>query len=307
MKKIITITLALALTTALIADANIPMDKKAMKAKMTKMAGKNSKFNPREHFPKEYFLIPRNLPYALGLVLHHPQSSLLKLTKEQLEKLINLKKETKPTVLKSAKEIKSLELSLVEMLETNEGNRTKMTKEMSILVDNIASKKAELTKIHLQCVINVQNILTKEQRERVGAYAGMRHKGQKKSHHKMAELVPLPHLKRLLASNQEILKINKEQTEKIKNKIFENIRTKIHKAIKTAEQLESKIINAVLKEQKTKEDLKVDIESLIEIKRAITNEHIDALNRLAKILTKEQYNKLLTLIEEKKKKHSHKH
>jgi Spy/CpxP family protein refolding chaperone len=41
---------------------------------------------------------------------------------------------------------------------------------MSKLVDEIASKKAELTKAHLQCVIEVQNVLTKEQREKVGAY-----------------------------------------------------------------------------------------------------------------------------------------
>jgi len=108
MNNFIKITLALSMTTFLMADANIPIDKKAMKTKMTEMAGETSKFNPREHFPKEYFLIPRNLPYTLGLVLHHPKSSTLGLTKEQLNKLVNLKKETKPTILKSAKEIKSL-------------------------------------------------------------------------------------------------------------------------------------------------------------------------------------------------------
>ena len=41
---------------------------------------------------------------------------------------------------------------------------------MSKLVDEIATKKADLTKAHLQCVIDVQNVLTKEQREKVGAY-----------------------------------------------------------------------------------------------------------------------------------------
>ncbi|CAA6803209.1 MAG: Unknown protein [uncultured Sulfurovum sp.] len=308
MKKIITITLALSLATALMAEANIPIDKKAMKAQMTEMAGETSKFNPREHFPKEYFLIPRNIPYALGLVLHHPRSSELELTKEQLEKLINLKKETKPTILKSAKEVKLLELSLLKMLETNKGKISKVSKEMNELVDKIASKKAEITKTHLQCVINVQNILTKEQRQRVGTYAGLKHKAQKKSEYKVAELVPLPHLKRLLASNQETLKLKKEQNEKIKTQIFKTLRTQIHGKIKIAEQLEIKITDAVLKEQKTKEDLKADIESLIEIKKEITNGHIDALNILAKILTKEQYTQLLPLIEKNKKKgHGDKH
>ena len=170
MKKIVTIALALGLTTALMADANIPMDKKAMKAKMTEIAGETSPFNKHENFPKEYFLIPKNLPFALGLVLHHPKSSTLNLSKEQTEKLVTMKKEKKPVILKSAKEIKDLELKLLSMLETNEGNRTKVTDEMSKLVDTIATKKAELTKAHLQCIIDVQNTLTAEQRKKVKAY-----------------------------------------------------------------------------------------------------------------------------------------
>jgi len=174
MKKIITLTLALGLTSLLVADANIPIDKKAMKAKMTEMAGATSPFNKHENFPKEYFLIPKNLPYALGLVLHHPKSSTLRLSKEQIAKLVSMKKEKKPVILKKAKEIKALELSLLNLLETNEGNQTKVSDKMSKLVDTIASKKAELTKAHLQCIIDVQNLLTKEQREKVSAYVGIK-------------------------------------------------------------------------------------------------------------------------------------
>ncbi len=176
MKKIVTIALALGLTTALMADANIPMDKKAMKAKMAEMAGETSPFNKNENFPKDYFLIPKNLPFALGLVLHHPQSSTLGLSKEQIEKLVAIKKAKKPTILKEAKAIKELELSLVKMLESNEGNQTKVSDEMSKLVDEIAKKKAELTKAHLQCIIDVQNILTAEQRKKVDAYIGRKPK-----------------------------------------------------------------------------------------------------------------------------------
>ena len=176
MKKIVTVVLALGLTTALMADANIPVDKKAMKAKMTEMAGATSQFNNNENFPKDYFLIPKNLPFALGLVLHHPQSSTLGLSKEQITKLVAMKKEKKPAIVKEAKAIKALELSLVKMLESNEGNQTKVSDEMSKLVDEIAQRKAELTKAHLQCVIDVQNVLTKEQREKVGAYVGKKPK-----------------------------------------------------------------------------------------------------------------------------------
>jgi hypothetical protein len=170
MKKIITLTLALGLTSLLMAEANIPLDKKAMRAKIEKIAGEVSPFNKHENFPKEYFLIPKNLPFALGLVLHHPESSTLGLTKEQIAKLVQMKKDKKPAILKSAKAIKDLELKLLDLLESNEGNQTKVSDEMSKLVDEIASKKAELTKAHLQCVIEVQNVLTKEQRKKVGAY-----------------------------------------------------------------------------------------------------------------------------------------
>ena len=170
MKKIITITLALGLTSLLMAEANIPLDKKAMKAKVAKIAGESSPFNRNENFPKEYFLIPKNLPFAIGLVLHHPQSSTLGLTKEQIARLVQMKKDKIPTVMKSAKAIKDLEMKLLNLLESNEGNQTKVSDEMSKLVDEIASKKAELTKAHLQCVIDVQNVLTKEQREKVGVY-----------------------------------------------------------------------------------------------------------------------------------------
>ena len=118
-----------------------------------------------------------------------------------------------------------------------------------------------------------------------------------KSQSEISELIPLPHFKRLLASSQDLLKLSQEQNEKIKMQVFAKLRTKIHGAIETAEQLEVKIMNAVLKDQKTKEDLKADIERLIEIKREIANGHIDAANIIAKTLTKEQYAKLLVIIE----------
>ena len=170
MKKIITLTLALGLTSLLMAEANVPLDKEAMKEKIAKIAGEPSPFNKNENFPKEYFLIPKNLPYALGLVLHHPQSSTLGLSKEQIATLVKMKKDKKPAIVKGAKIVKDLEIKLLNLLESNEGNQTKVSDKMSKLVDEIAGKKAELTKAHLQCVIDVQNTLTKEQREKVGAY-----------------------------------------------------------------------------------------------------------------------------------------
>ena len=150
----------------LFADGNIPMDKKAMHAKMSKIAGKVSPFNKNENFPKEYFLIPKNLPFSMGLVLHHPQSSTLNLTKEQKDKLVKVKAETVPNVTKMAKEIKNLELSLVKQIT----QEAKKASELDELVDTIAQKKATLTKAHLKCIETVRDTLTQEQREKVKAY-----------------------------------------------------------------------------------------------------------------------------------------
>jgi len=133
----------------------------------------------------------------------------------------------------------------------------------------------------------------------------MKTKTENNQQHEMAELIPLPHLKRLLQANKELLKLTKEQKKQIKTQIYEVIRADVHKAIKTAEPLETKITNAVLKEQKTKEDMKADIETLIDLKRTITNGHIDALNTLGKILTKEQYQQILKLVATKKQEDKH--
>ncbi len=166
MKKMMIASIIFGLGTALLADANVPLDKKAMQAKMQSIAGETSPFNKHENFPKDYFLIPKNLPFSMGLVLHHPQSSTLNLTKAQLDKLVKVKSETVPKVTQMAKEIKDLELSLVKQI-TQDG---KKASELDELVDTIAKKKAALTKAHLKCIETVRDTLTQEQREKVKAY-----------------------------------------------------------------------------------------------------------------------------------------
>jgi Spy/CpxP family protein refolding chaperone len=201
MKKIIGITVALGLISSLFAEPNIPLDKAKLKAKMAKVAGEPSPFNKNENFPKDYFLIPKNLPFAIGITLHHPRSSELGLSKEQIAKIVELKKSKKGAIVKSAKEIKDLELKLLNMLESKEGKLTKVTKEMSDLVDEIAKRKAELTKAHLQCIIDVQNVLTKEQRAKVADIIGA------KNLHKSADS------KADAKSKVDYLKIEKEGKE----------------------------------------------------------------------------------------------
>ncbi len=179
MKKITTLSLIAMMSTVLFADANVPINHKAMHAMMAKAGGEaKSPFNKEENFPKEYFLIPKNLPFSIGLTLHHPKSSTLNLSKEQLEKLKKVKADTMPVVIEKAKEIKALELSLVKQLTQEH----KKASELDALVDEIAAKKTALTKAHIRCIETVRDTLTPEQQKIVKGYvATFSHKEEHKA------------------------------------------------------------------------------------------------------------------------------
>ncbi len=295
MRKIITVSLVIGLATALVAKPNLPMGD--MKAKIAKMAGEKGVFTKHEVFPKDYFLIPKNLPFLAGLTLHHPMSSTLNLSDEQLQKIVAIKKNTVPLVLKAAKKIKALELELVDKTI----NETKAS-DMAADVDKIAALKAELTKMHLVCIESVRAILDEKQRKTLFSYATAKKKVKKEDKHQVEELVPLPHFMQIVMKKGDELKITDEQKQKLQKEIKAIFPEKIHGGMDRAKVIEDKIQNAVLKEGKTKEDIRVEVADLAVIKMLITNDHIDALNALRGILSQEQFNKVLEL---SKKKHKH--
>lgn len=169
MRKIISIGLALGLATALMAKPNI--DNSEFKANLSEIAGEKGLFAANEVFPKDYFLINKNLPFSVGLTLHHPESSTLELTKEQIGKIQEIKGATMPTVIKSAKEIKALELALSDKMLKG----AKAT-DMGVEVDKIATLKAALTKAHLKCIEAVREVLTDKQRKILLSYASKKMK-----------------------------------------------------------------------------------------------------------------------------------
>ena len=164
MNKLLTVTLALGLTTLLMAKPNI--DNTEHHANLAKMAGEKGIFAQHEMFPKDYFLISKNLPFSIGLTLHHPESSTLELSKEQIDTLLKIKGDTMPVVIKAAKKIKALELSLMN----NMIKGTKAT-QMDEAVDKIAKLKSSLTKEHLKCIESVRNVLDDKQRKVLLGYA----------------------------------------------------------------------------------------------------------------------------------------
>jgi hypothetical protein len=169
MKKFKTILLAttLIVTTSAFAKPNLPPPVENM-VKMEKMAGDPGPFMTKEDFPKSYFLIPKNLPFLIGLALYHPSSSNLNLTQKQIDALVKYKNKATPQLAKTALKIKKLELEIVSGM-TLQHNKAKASDYFD-KVDEIAKLKTQLTKSHLECIEHVKAILSDEQYEELLDY-----------------------------------------------------------------------------------------------------------------------------------------
>jgi len=149
-------------------SAKSTLDPAPFHKKLSQIAGKAGAFNPgKEQFPKDYFLVPRNLPFLVGLSLLHPQSSTLNLTEEQIKKIMTIKKTTVPMIVKAVKDVKMLEAKLAE----NIAMKSETPESQYELVDAISKTRTQLTKEHLKCIHSVRSILTKEQYLKLLEYA----------------------------------------------------------------------------------------------------------------------------------------
>jgi len=165
-KKAIILGFSLVISTALMAEANVPRGD--FSTKLNKMAGEQGKFyRGKENFPKDYFLVPNNLPFLAGLSLHHPMSSNLNLSDEQIKAIQEIKKRTVPPVVKASQDIKTLELKLAQniAIDTNTAESQYET------VDAIGELRVGLTKAHLQCIKDVRAVLDKKQYKELLKYA----------------------------------------------------------------------------------------------------------------------------------------
>jgi hypothetical protein len=177
-KKIALIGLAFGLSTVLMAKPNAnPGQIEMFHAIIKKAAGPVGHFVKKEQFPKDYFLIPRNLPFMVGLTMMHPQSSTLNLSQEQLQQIKTIRDNTVPSVLKAAKKIKDLELQLVQ--EIGLTYKSKPSKAYHELVEKIGKMKVELTKAHLLCIEQVKAVLSEEQFKKVLEYTKKHEKKDK--------------------------------------------------------------------------------------------------------------------------------
>lgn len=131
--------------------------------KLEKMAGRAGPFVAKENFPHDYFLIPKNLPFLVGLALYNPASSELELTKEQINKILKIKEDLTDKATPIALEVKKLELDLMQKMVLDEKNPK--ASDMYSKVDEIATLRAKLSKIHLDCIEQVRAVLSKKQFE----------------------------------------------------------------------------------------------------------------------------------------------
>jgi len=171
MKSIKTITKValsiLMLSASAAAEPNLPPPVEDV-VKMEKMAGSAGTFTTKESFPKDYFLMPKNLPYLVGMTLYHPSSSNLKLSDEQIEAILKIKKELMAAAAKKALHVKKLELDVMQKISLK--HKSIKATELHPAIDEIAKLRAELTKIHLDCIEKVKAVLTPEQFEEMLEY-----------------------------------------------------------------------------------------------------------------------------------------
>jgi len=153
---------------SLLAKPNLEMGDGA--AKLAKMAGEKSLYYraAKEDFPKDYFLVSQNLPFLVGKSLYSPNSDSLKLSKEQLDKIIKLRDKTVPAAAKAAKEIKALETALAKSILKDK----KSPKELETFVSKISKMRSALTLAHLDCIHDIQQILSPEQYAQLLKIAG---------------------------------------------------------------------------------------------------------------------------------------
>ncbi len=104
------------------------------------------------------FLITGKLPHLTKMLMQQWENPALKLTDEQKEKLMVVRKDTIGGAKQLGREIGQLEQQVVEGLAAG-----KKPEELKGLVDQVADLKSKATMLHLACIFNTKNILDKEQ------------------------------------------------------------------------------------------------------------------------------------------------
>ncbi len=104
------------------------------------------------------FLIKHGLPHLTKFVMKNWDDPAFGLTADQKEKLTAVRKETMGAVMKLKPEVMALKKEIIQA--SMSGTKAADLKEK---VDKLASLESEATMVHLKCIENTKDILTKDQ------------------------------------------------------------------------------------------------------------------------------------------------
>ncbi len=111
-------------------------------------------------------------------------------------------------------------------------------------------------------------------------------------------LVQLPHPVPAVMEDKVRLGVTEAQAQAIRERIIGVYPGQIGSRMQRAAELEREIRQAVLQDNRTRVQLKVQLDELAAVQREVTDIQIDALNTLADILTEEQMQQTLARLEQ---------
>jgi len=104
------------------------------------------------------FLIAEGLPHLTKILMAQWDNPALKLTEQQKEKLLVVRKETMSAVKKLTPQAEALRKQVIDGITAG-----KTPEELEPVVQELAKLKASATMVHLKCIHDTNAILTPEQ------------------------------------------------------------------------------------------------------------------------------------------------
>ncbi len=106
------------------------------------------------------FLIGSGMPHMTKIVKQKWDSTALNLNETQKKKLLAVREATMQSVMRLTPQIKKLEKKITTMTMQGESPQS-----LDLMVEQLSQLKAEATKVHIRCIYDTNNILTKKQIE----------------------------------------------------------------------------------------------------------------------------------------------
>ncbi len=121
---------------------------------------KTKKQKPKKVQSSSQFLISSGMPHMTKIVKQNWDNTVLNLSETQKKKLLVVRGATMQSIMHITPQIKKLEKKITIMAMQGESPQ-----KLNPMVDQLSQLKAEATKVHIRCIYDTNNILTKKQME----------------------------------------------------------------------------------------------------------------------------------------------